>query len=844
MRPMSRQAFSILPILALTLCPIPELSAQYHFDSWTTENGLPENSVRAIRQTRDGYLWMTTTSSMLRFDGVRFREFNRLNTPGLAADGFSYYALMEDRQGCLWAGTWAAGAVRYCHGLFTTLTTKDGLPGNRVVRIDEDEQGAVWFFTDPGLAEWQNGRIIRIAPEPGSPFNDILLAPSDKVGVDGYLFGLWRIEKNRWQRFARGHWSEFPLPPGTRDGSDLHIASIIEDLKGRLWYRFRHDFATYYCLSDGRLTTFAGTPVNSIVSYQDANGNLWESGHDGHTNLWQHGKVTPLAGFSTPFLFRALEDREGSLWLGTTKAGLFRAAPMAITTLRNSDNPELNVIEPVLEARDGSIWYGSHGLFHLSDGKLRAFYHPGQAVRATDAGAAQGWLNIVSALYQDSDGSIWAGTWDGLAHLSGDVLVSDGPAAAIRGRVNAIHRDRNGDLWVGGERGLYRIQGMTLTHFTHDNGLGGDAVQVIREGRRGALWVGTAEGLSVRANDAFSPVAPPQTAGSLNITALYEDGAEVLWIGTYAEGLYRLEGGKLTHFTASDGLTTDSILQILEDGKGYLWLSSPTGIHRLKKADLNSFAAGQKRFLTSTVFNKADGMKSMECSSVGQPNGIRAKCGKNIAFSSNRSGQMDLYIKPADGWGVEKLLLKTDEPKEVDCWTRDGRFLLFTRTAPRTGGDIWAFPFPGEAKPVSLSQTQSTEARARVSPDGRWLAVRSGFLGTAEIYIRPFTPGAAAGSGVKWLVSKDGGGRPIWRPDGKGLFYLSRSLQVMGVDIDTSNGFRAGTPRRMFTASPQALLRGWDLSPDGKRFLFAVAPNTGRTVPFTVVLNWEAGLKK
>jgi len=117
-------------------------------------------------------------------------------------------------------------------------------------------------------------------------------------------------------------------------------------------------------------------------------------------------------------------------------------------------------------------------------------------------------------------------------------------------------------------------------------------------------------------------------------------------------------------------------------------------------------------------------------------------------------------------------------------------------------------------------------------------------LGNSEIYVRPFTPGAAAGTGAKWLVSKNGGFRPLWRPDGKRLFYLSQSLQVMSVDSDTSKGFRAGTPRRMFTASPQAVLTGWDLSPDGQRFLFAAAPNTGRTIPFTVVLNWEAGLKK
>jgi hypothetical protein len=93
------------------------------------------------------------------------------------------------------------------------------------------------------------------------------------------------------------------------------------------------------------------------------------------------------------------------------------------------------------------------------------------------------------------------------------------------------------------------------------------------------------------------------------------------------------------------------------------------------------------------------------------------------------------------------------------------------------------------------------------------------------------------------MVSKGGGVRPLWRPDGKEVFYMN-GAQVMSVDIDTSKGLEAGTPRRMFTAPPGALNVSWDLSPDGKRFLFAAPPSAGHVVPFTVVLNWAAGLKK
>ena len=603
MRTVRHYAGWMLLMLANALPLASEPSVQYRFDSWTVENGLPDNSIWAIRQTRDGYLWMTTSSSMVRFDGVRFREFNRLNTPGLNAEGFAPYALLEDRQGCLWAGTFATGAVRYCQGVFTTFTTRDGLPGNRVIRIDEDEEGVIWFYTDPGLAKWKDGRIIRVAPVPGSPFNEVLLAPGDKVGVDGYLFGLWRIGKNRWQRFARGHWSEFPLTSGRGGGaSDLSISSIVEDSMGRLWYRFKHDFPTYYCLSQGRVIAFKDTPVKSAVSYQDSQGNLWESAQDGRTNLWGDGHATPLDGFNTPYVFRALEDREGSLWLGTSKSGLFRATAAVITTYRNTGGPQLNVIQPVLEDRDGSIWYGTHGLFHLSNGQSRAFYRADPAIRPAVGGSAPNLANMISALYQDHDGAIWAGTWDGVARLSGGgELVSDGPAAGIRGPIRAIHRDHEGDLWIGGHRGLYRIHGTKLTHFTVMDGLAGDDVQVIREGRNGALWVGTASGLSMRTGERFARIAA-QGPDTQYIASLYEDAAGVLWIGTYGVGLYRFEPGKLTHYTDSNALSSNNVYQILEDDRGFFWLSGPTGIQRVRKEDLNAFSAGRRTAFAATLF--------------------------------------------------------------------------------------------------------------------------------------------------------------------------------------------------------------------------------------------------
>jgi Tol biopolymer transport system component len=150
-----------------------------------------------------------------------------------------------------------------------------------------------------------------------------------------------------------------------------------------------------------------------------------------------------------------------------------------------------------------------------------------------------------------------------------------------------------------------------------------------------------------------------------------------------------------------------------------------------------------------------------------------------------------------------------------------------------------------EAKPILLLQTPFRELEHVVSPDERWLAYISNESGPLEVYVRPFTPDAPAGTGAKWLVSKGGGIHPRWGADSKTLVYLHQNTsEAMTVDLDTNKGFQTGSQRSMFVAAVMALTNGWDETSDGKRFLYSIPPGTGSSIPFTVVVNWAAGLKK
>ena len=155
----------------LLVVPSALVSAELGFDQWTTDNGLPHNSINGLIQSSDGYIWLTTTNGIVRFDGVRFRCFLSGITPGIASDTYSYATLLQDKNGDIWAGTANAGVLRFHNNVFTSYSTNEGLPGTNVVRLDQGADGSLWIFTQDGLAQWKDGHIVCLAPKPGSVFN-------------------------------------------------------------------------------------------------------------------------------------------------------------------------------------------------------------------------------------------------------------------------------------------------------------------------------------------------------------------------------------------------------------------------------------------------------------------------------------------------------------------------------------------------------------------------------------------------------------------------------------------------------------------------------------------------
>ena len=224
--------------------------------------------------------------------------------------------------------------------------------------------------------------------------------------------------------------------------------------------------------------------------------------------------------------------------------------------------------------------------------------------------------------------------------------------------------------------------------------------------------------------------------------------------------------------------------------------------------------------------------------------------GRTVAYSSERKGVVTIYRKDVGAQQEEQLTNGTD-PSYVTSWSRDGRYLFCTRPREKNGTTIWALPVDeggsGSAAPklFPVVQIDSYGGSAAFSPDGKWMAYHSAESGRTEIYARPFA-GASSGKTGRWQVSRQGGMSPKWRGDGGELYYLSPEGTITAATVRTASGnFESDAPHDLFRITA-GYDRGWDASADGQRFLVlgAVTADTVNASPLTVVLNWQAGLKK
>ena len=588
----------------------PKSQPEYQFDHWTTDDGLPQNAVNAILQTRDGYLWLATFDGLVRFDGSRFTVFNKGNTKGIGGNRFDH--LFEDRAGTLWAVTEDSWLVRYQGGVFHTYTPKEGLPPWTILRIEEDDAGNFQILSRAGIAKWKDGRFVTYTVE------ELMPTPSDAHWITSGNI-LAKLDPSSLYLYHDGGFITHSIQTGL---PSRRIISVFEDQHGVIWL-ITTDVGLVR-LKEGNFTTYSqikSPPMNPYApSPQDQKGNIWFVGFE--LGRFRDGRITQYkspASSPTPAIMCLYEDREGNFWIGTSY-GLYRAREVAISVYTRRDGLSSDNLYSIREDRAGSLWFGTWG------GGLTKY----QNGRFTHYQIKDGLVSdFITALYEDREGYMWIGTTFGLHRLKdGQLSRYPDPDGFFGEGAWAIHQDRAGRFWFGTTNGLIKLEAGHYTRYTTADGLAGNDVRAILEDRVGQLWFGTWGGLTRYAEGRFKSYTEQDGLASDHIRTLYEDAEGILWIGTYDGGLCRFDNNRFTRYTTNDGLFNNGVFQILEDERGYFWMSCNKGVFRVARQELNDFAAGKVRSITSIAYGKKDGLLNVECNGGRQPAGWKTRDGR------------------------------------------------------------------------------------------------------------------------------------------------------------------------------------------------------------------------
>lgn len=600
--------------------------------NWGTKDGLPQNTVTAALQARDGYLWLGTLAGLARFDGMRFKVF------GLAEGlpNVQVNTLFEDAAGDLWIGTMGGGVSRMRNGQIESIRAAGISDDENVTALAADARGRLWIGTSEGLMFWEDGKLFR--DESFGQVGKGLIRALLK-GRDGEM---WISSVGGVYVFRDG-----VLSPVTGPAPDTVFSPycLLEDRAGNLWASIGN--GKVLCRRNGvwqRYDETAGVPFAYVTCLaEDAKGTVWAGSLDAGLYYFDAGRfnrLPPRDGLSSPAIRSLLPDREGNLWVGHRSSGFDRLTAQKLVTLGAERGLTNDYVRSVAEMPDGRLWLGTTGggIYREDAGALRWFTN-------APFNAAYPFVQVVLPV---RDGSLWWGGAGSLFHWVNDRLAEGylgGTTIVITNAhpvdwlanvsVTALREDIKEGLWVGTSRGkvlhLLNGQARELT-----NRLGRGSITSFAQEPDGTLWIGSlAGGLSRMQGDNVTTFSETNGLASTHVRVLHRSADGTLWIGTGGGGLVWLKDKRFHSVSARQGLGDDTVSQILEDDEGCLWLGCNRGIFRVRRSELNDIAAGKSAFVHPQAFGLNAGMLAEECTGGSSPAAYKLRSGK-LAFATVR----------------------------------------------------------------------------------------------------------------------------------------------------------------------------------------------------------------
>jgi len=578
-----------------------EQELRYGVNYWREAEGLPQSRIRAIVQTRDGYLWLGTDNGVVRFNGASFTAFT-VETGNLKDN--EVWSLTEDDAGGLWIGTYGGGLTLLRDGKFTTFTSADGLPDELVTQLDKDAEGNIWIGTPGGVSRFADGVFTHFSTADGLPDNHLnAICARSPLGIQV-------ASGNKLLRFQNGRFDEVK---DLADEKDDAIEHLLSGRDGSLWLSFSN--AVIKRWKGGAVTTYTRrnnlTPHISAIS-EDAQGNFWAVLENGLNKL-ADGKFSPVALESgaepTGTIYSLFADQEGNMWLGLQANGLGRIRIKELSTIAAADGLSDESTRAVFEDSRGTLWIGtSSGFAVYRDGAISNYEE------------FEGWrLDSVRSFAEDIDGNVWISSGKTL------LLMKNGRLARVsawngRFEVKVLYKDAQNRLWIGTDGdGLFRYDNGNFVNYRTSDGLAGNNLRAILDDGRGALWIATSGGgVSRFADGKFTNYTTREGLAGNRVMGIYADDEGTLWFTT-REGLSRYADGKFFNYSATSGLLVGFIYAILDDGKGNFWFSSAKGLFRAGRAELREFAEGRRQKIVSVEYGVRDGLQTRAFNLGNQP---------------------------------------------------------------------------------------------------------------------------------------------------------------------------------------------------------------------------------
>lgn len=670
---------------------LPSPAPEYLLSRWSSDDGLPQNSIISMAQTADGYIWVSTFGGLARFDGLRFEVFDGDMVPELAGEYFT--TLRGDRFGNLWLHSELTRGGRKSlilgtNGRFRAIGEADGLPPSGVEAIEVGSDGSLLIGDATGrLLRFDGSRFQVLAADPPAPdWGPLGHMTPDRFGR------LWAQSATALALYENGRWRV--IYEGRRDCAMLPLHDggllIVDDNCHRL-QRFER----------GELREIGRIPGGFVGHFvrQDSEGNIWFTAASGVLRFdtagrWTH--LTPEDGLVVDTVRSEMADREGNYWLGTDGAGLVRLKRRAIKSAGLAEGLTKRIVLSLSGDGEGGLWAAvlTGGLNHYDGRRFSPLPEP-----LLSRSGPLAWC-----VHPARDGGVWWGTYgSGLMRLDASrQTLSEYSRAThpemINGPVFALLEDRSGVVWAGGPGGLARLADGRFQAWSTTNGLPDDQVNAIAEDRSGTIWIGTRKGAVRLSADGLKTFTTADGLSHDNIRTVFCDGDGDVWLG--GRGITRFRNGKFSPIRGTDGLPVEVVKSILDDDHGCLWLTTPHGVLRAEKRMLHDFCEGHRAGVVFSVFDKTDGLPSDECS------------GYQPASWKNPDGR--LYFPTLDGVAVV-------DPKALPRNTRPPPVIIESVTADErriwAGGtdrlDIAAGTARVELRYTALSFTASGRNRFR-----------------------------------------------------------------------------------------------------------------------------------